>query len=326
MERLYALAKVTFLETIRQPIFNLLLWIAIFWVTVVAPATATYTLLMGDDIKMLKDVGLATLMLYGLLAAVFSATGVVTREIESHTVLTVLSKPITRTTFLLGKYLGVIAAIGMGYLIVSICFLMAVRHGVLETAADNFDPVVLTFGLLALFGSLAIAGVGNYLYGWDFQTALNACLVPGGLVAFTLVLFLDHEWQLQSPLTDFGGDGAIVVIGVIMMLFAVVILTAFAVAFSTRFSQPITLMLSLAVLGVGLLSNYYFLGSADQSLLARLLWYITPNFQFFWVGDQIVLELAVPASLVAMTAGYALAYTAAVFAVAVMLFQTREVG
>jgi hypothetical protein len=71
--KLYAIASNTFIETIRQPVFNLLTWLAIVWVSLVNPALATFSLTIGNDIKVMQDVGLATLLLYGLLGGVFSA-------------------------------------------------------------------------------------------------------------------------------------------------------------------------------------------------------------------------------------------------------------
>ncbi|MBN2448051.1 MAG: hypothetical protein JXO22_15080, partial [Phycisphaerae bacterium] len=94
-----AIVANTFTETIRQPIYNILVWVAAFWVAFVAPALAGFTLQIGNDIKVMMDVGLATLLLFALLSSVFSATGVITREIESQTVLTVVSKPVSRTLF-----------------------------------------------------------------------------------------------------------------------------------------------------------------------------------------------------------------------------------
>ena len=109
--KLLAIIRNTFVETIRQPIFSILMWVAA-GMLVLNPSLAGFSLENSEgDIKIVQDVGLATLLLYGLLAAVFSASSVITREIESQTVLTVVSKPVSRPLFLAGKYFGVCGAV-----------------------------------------------------------------------------------------------------------------------------------------------------------------------------------------------------------------------
>jgi ABC-2 type transport system permease protein len=322
--KLYAIASNTFIETIRQPVFNLLTWLAIVWVSLVNPALATFSLTIGNDIKVMQDVGLATLLLYGLLGGVFSATGVITREIESQTVLTVIAKPVGRPLFLVGKYLGVTGATLLGFYLASVTFFLAARHGTLETASDEWDQPVLIFAGIALFAALLVGFFGNYFYGWNFLTTLLGVFTPLISLALLGVLILSPEWQLQSIGADFGDlqlAKAVIMIGC-----AAGLLTAFAVAISTRCSQVVTLMLSIGVLLLGLLSDYY-LGSAEsQTTLQALLYAIVPNFQFFWVGDLLTQEQTVPTLLVLWVLGYTALYTPAVLALGVALFQTREVG
>ena len=324
LEKLWAIVANTFIETIRQPIFNILIWVSAFWVAFVSPSVAGYSLSIGNDVKIMKDVSLATLLLYGLLAAVFSATGVITREIESQTVLTVVSKPVSRTLFLLGKYLGVALAILMGFYLVTLFFFMAARHGTIETVSDPYDAPVWTFGMIAVGLSLSAAGFGNYFYGWNFLTTLTGWATSAMSLALLVVLFISPKWQIQAPWTDF--HDMQLVYAVVMMFSAIAILTAFAVALSTRFSQVVTLMLCVGILLLGLLSDYYAGRFQDQATLYGLLYAVLPNFQFFWVGDALTQEQTIPFVLVARTSGYAALYTAAIISLGVAMFQTREVG
>lgn len=62
----------------------------------------------GQDVKIVKDLGLATMNLIGLLITVFVGTGLVAKEIERRSIYAVLSKPVTRSSFLLGKYCGLL--------------------------------------------------------------------------------------------------------------------------------------------------------------------------------------------------------------------------
>ena len=64
----------------------------------------------GEDVKMLKDSGLTLIMVLSIMVAVWSASVSVAEEVEGRTALTVLSKPIRRRQFILGKFLGISGA------------------------------------------------------------------------------------------------------------------------------------------------------------------------------------------------------------------------
>jgi hypothetical protein len=302
-----AIAGNTFLETIRQPIYGILMWTAAFWIAFFGPTLSTFTLEAGGDTKMLIDNCLATMLLYGLLASVFSATSVITREIDTYTVLTVISKPVSRPVFFLGKY------------------------GVLEKASDKYDQPVLILGTAAVAISLIAATFCNYMYGWHFSTTLTAWVVPLGTAAVLIILFFDKQWHAQSPLTNFGYKENItpssIYFAIVLVFLALMILAAFAVTLSTRFSQVLTLILCTAIFFLGLLADYY-LGSptAQSTLLGKISYHLLPNFQFHWLGDAITQQLTVKAAHVARVAAYSILYTLGILSVGVALFQTREVG
>jgi ABC-type transport system involved in multi-copper enzyme maturation permease subunit len=326
LTKLIAIAKNTFLETIRQPIYGVLLWVAA-GLLIVNPSLSGFSLESNEgDIKIVKDVGLATLLLYGLLVSVFSATGVITREIESHTVLTVVSKPVNRPLFLLGKYVGVCGAIVVGYYFLGLVFLLSVRHGTMATASDRFDQPVLLLSGLALLISLIAATFGNYVYGWHFPTALTTWVVPLGTLAFGIILCVSKKWALQSPGTDFGDMQ--MVYAVTMTFCGVLILTAFAVALATRFSQVVTLLLCAGVYVLGLLSDHYLGRPAEAggAWLYDVLYAAVPNFQFFWTGDALTQQRIIPLAQVGHVAAYSALYSLGVLGLGVALFETREVG
>jgi len=331
LTKLLAITKTAFVETIRQPIYFVLLAAAI-GLLMLNPSLAAFSLESHGDNKILQDVAFSTLLLFGLLVSGFSATGVITREIESFTVLTVISKPVPRPVFLLGKYLGVAGAVAVAYCLLSTVFLMTLRHGVMETSAHKFDQPILSFGLLALAISLLAATFGNYVYGWHFTATFTAWMVPLATLALVAALFFSRRWQPQNPLAaEFGPyeDPRRVIqvlYALILILFAVLVLTAFAVALSTRFGQVMTLTLCAAVFLLGLLSDYYFGRHVDDSLLYRIAYAVAPKMQFFWVGDALTQELEIPLKHIRNVAAHAVLYILAVLSFGVALFQTREVG
>jgi len=103
LTRISAIALNTFREAIRHRILYLLL---IFAVAMISFAQILSLLTVGSEEKIIKDFGLASIDVFGVLTAVFIGIGLVSREIEKRTVYTLLAKPIHRFEFVLGKYAG----------------------------------------------------------------------------------------------------------------------------------------------------------------------------------------------------------------------------
>ena len=102
------IARATTKEAVRQPIFLLCMALAI--VSLALNYVLPYFSL-GEDVKMLKDCGMATILITGLLIAVWTASTSVADEIDGKTAMTLLSKPINRRQFVLGKYIGILQTI-----------------------------------------------------------------------------------------------------------------------------------------------------------------------------------------------------------------------
>jgi len=326
-EQLLTIGRNTFLESIRQPIFVVLLFVTSLALSF-NPMLSAYTL--DNDNKLMVDMGLSTLFLSGLLLAAFTATGVLNREVQNKTVLTVVSKPVSRPTFVIGKFVGVAAAITVAFWILGIIFLLTVRHKVLQTAADHFDMPVITFGGLAVLGAVAVATAGNYFYHWVFTSTLVGVVSILLGIAILLVLVIGPEWQFQSPAYEFGQEGAMpngqLLVGMILILQGLLFVTAIAIAASTRLGQVMTLMVCFGVFILGLISDYMLGRFAETSLISDIFYRIIPNVQLFYPADAITQGRPIPGMYVAWVTGYTALFIAAVLSLAVALFQTREVG
>jgi ABC-2 type transport system permease protein len=352
--QLTTIAHNTFTESIRQPIFVVLILLGSL-AMVINPQLAAYT--MEDDNKLLIDMGLSTIFLVSLLLAAFTATGVFSNEIENKTVLTVVSKPVGRPLFVVGKYIGISAAIATAFFLLSIAMIFTIRHRVMSTASDHFDMPVILLGFGGAFLALTVATVANYLYGRVFSSTFTVCLLITQTAAFALVLVIDKNWALQSPVTEFiahDGELAQVGVGLGLVFQAVLVLTGVAVAASTRLGQVMTLLICIGVFLLGLASNslsqmvnmrlsipagtdYYqslsAIFSADIALYqkvvysaAKLIYMVIPNLQFFWPADAITQGTPITAGLFGLVSGYAALQIVAVLAIAIALFQNREVG
>ena len=132
------IARATTKEAVRQPIFLLCMALAIvvLLLNFVLPFFS-----LGEDVKMVKDCGLATILITGLLIAVWTASTSVADEIEGKTAMTLLSKPINRRQFVLGKYIGILQAILWYMLPVVTVFLVLIYFKVNYDAKEGSKEV-----------------------------------------------------------------------------------------------------------------------------------------------------------------------------------------
>ena len=103
-----AVALAAFRESVRQPMFLLLLLPTIFFVMPLIPLLPYFTL--GEDIKMVKELGYDLLTMLGGVFVVICASTSISDEIEGRTAVTLMSKPVSRRQFLLGKFVGILLA------------------------------------------------------------------------------------------------------------------------------------------------------------------------------------------------------------------------
>lgn len=253
LEQTLAIIRNTFFESIRQPIVLVLL-IAATLLLIIANVTSTFT--MADDQKMLIDIGLATVFAFGALLAAFIASNVLTREIENRTVLTVVSKPVARPVFVVGKYLGVALAILVASAYMAFVFMLVERHGVMQTTRDPYHYPVIVFGLVAALLAVAVSVWCNYFYGKVFASTMVMTATPLAALAYLLSLLFKHDFTFASNLSrEFNAN---LWKGIIVLVTANMVLTAVAIAVSTRANQVMTVVVTLFLFVGGMMSDFVF--------------------------------------------------------------------
>jgi ABC-type transport system involved in multi-copper enzyme maturation permease subunit len=278
---------------------------------------------MSDDNKLLREIGLSTLFLTSLFIAIFSASGAVAQEIENKTITTVLSKPVQRPIFIVAKFLGVTAAVVLAHYICTVALLMAIRHGVLETVNDTHDWTVIGTAGVIVFFVLVLSAFFNYAYDWKFSS--TAMVLTGIFATFGIIFlsFINRNMQFKP---EDNGINAVDIYGSVLLLLAALIIVALAVALSSRFNIVVTLSACIGIFLLGLVSDYTFGRFAETHLWAKIGRFIVPNLQIFWISDAIYEGNDVPLKFLVIGASYALCYTGAILALAVALFQRRQVG
>ena len=320
MHKLFTITKNTFTETLRQPVYTIII-IAALLLFFISPSLAVYT--MSDDNKFLREIGLSTLFLSSLFIAIFSASGAVAKEIENKTITTVLSKPVQRPIFIIAKFLGVAAAVVLAHYICTIALLMAIRHGVLETVSDTHDWTVLGAAAVIVVLTFLLTAFFNYVYDWKFS---STAVVLAGIFATLGIVFLsfiDQNWQFNP---QGNGINALDIYGSVLLLLAAIIIVALAVALSARFNIVVTLSACIGIFLLGLISDYTFGRFAETQLWAKIGRFLVPNLQIFWISDAIYEGSVVPLKYIIISASYALCYTTAILLFAIALFQRRQVG
>ncbi len=318
MFRIFTIAGNTFTEVIRQPVYLIILFCA-FALLLASPYTTWFVML--ENAKLIKDMGLSTILLTGLLIGAFSSANVIHKEIENRTVLTIISKPIRRSSFLLGKYLGVFLGILVVEYLLSLVLLQVVRTEITEAAYSKTDYPVLFSYLFSMGFVLLLGAYANYFY----EKAFTSSVVLFSVLVFSVVFFalclIGPKWKIQP----FGANLDVnVFLAILLICMSTALLSAVAVAASTRFSPAYTLAICLLFFLIGLLSDYFFGRHSESYFLAKALYMIIPNLQVYLVGDAIMQGRSIPLVYLWDVLIYTFFYLSGILALAIALFQERE--
>jgi ABC-type transport system involved in multi-copper enzyme maturation permease subunit len=151
--KIAAIAGITFKEAKRDRVLYLLFFFAALGI-IAARVLAVLT--VGDRIKIIKDVGLASISLFGVLMAILIGTGLVYKEIDKKTIFTLLAKPLHRAEFILGKFLGLVLTLFVMTLAMTLIFLAIVYAHTLRIETPLLVAVGFIFLELVLITAVAV--------------------------------------------------------------------------------------------------------------------------------------------------------------------------
>ncbi len=132
MRAILLVARHVFTDSVRD---RVLYAFVAFAVVLIAVAYLIAQLTAGQDVKIIKDLGLAAISIVGLFIAIFIGIGLVWKEIERRSLYAVLAKPVQRHQFVLGKYLGLLLT-----LVVNVGLMTIAYYGVLAALAATMPP------------------------------------------------------------------------------------------------------------------------------------------------------------------------------------------
>lgn len=151
--RIIAIAHNTFREAVRDKVLYVLL---AFAGAAILGSKALGWISIGQDIKIVKDISLAALSVFGVLIAIFVGTNLVYKEIDKRTIYTIICRPMHRYEFVLGKYFGLAALLALVTAVmtaVAAVYILSLG-GTLDVVF--FQAVLLTYSELLLVTAIAV--------------------------------------------------------------------------------------------------------------------------------------------------------------------------
>ena len=156
LSRIFPIARNAFREAVRDRVlYNLV----VFVLVLIAGAIFLGELSAGQEAKIIVDLGLSAILLFGVFIAIFAGVGLVYKEIERRTLYAILSKPIGRGEFLLGKYLGLCLTLLVNVTIMGVGLSLAlvyVKRGWNPLAVRIWPAVLLIYVELAILTGVAM--------------------------------------------------------------------------------------------------------------------------------------------------------------------------
>lgn len=286
--RLGVIATGTVREIVRQPIFLL--------VTIVAAAFLLLNLVIPffafeDETKMYIDCSLSTILLAGLFITIWSAASSVNEEVEAKTAMTLLSKPIMRWQFILGKYLGIAQSAMWLVVVETLIFLPATyfKYG--------YDQKETGKGKMELFE-------------WT------------NFGVFDSQLLFFHPDRLEAAIS--------VIPGISLVFMQIIVIGAVSVMLSTRLPLLVNVITCVAIYMVGHLTPQLVASGGDRlvfvQFIGQVLASILPALEGFDTSAAVATGKDIPAAYIGTTAIYSLCYITISMLLSFILFEDHDLA
>jgi hypothetical protein len=281
--RILAIAGNTFTELVRQKVFYFLL---IFALIVIGNSAFLAKFSFQEEFQMLKDVALGAMSVFLSLLAILATAMLLPRDLEDRTIFTILSKPVPRHEYLLGKLLGVFALLGLSAAVMGTLFLGVLLLSEQSALAETARSLAGSPQELAE----ALADIRKSSFGWDLLPVMGLLLLKACLLA-SLTL-------LVSTIATSG-------------IFAILVsVSAYFIGHLQVTAREYWLS------GVGI--HWW------TRLFAAVIALIFPDLQAFNLTDDIVAGHTLPAGLFLQTAALGGVYILVYYAASCFLFSNRE--
>ena len=316
MSIFFNIARNTFRECFRTNVFFVLLVSSLLLIGLF-PILSLFV--FGEQYKMIIDSSMAISLFFGLLVAVLLASHTFYREAANGTLFLLLSKPVPRYMFVSAKVFGILLALTFFMVTCGIASLNSLTISITQFKT-NYSNMLIFYAAIVL---AAIWGAyRDYFKGSVFtESASLAMLFFFVLQFFQNYFFPIGELSLKVPELQLNMLPAL-----LLVQFAIWILGTITIVFSTRFNVIVNLMLSFPVYVLGLMSHYFIGKYIDSSFLCKILYAITPNWQYFWMADSVSSGIKIPVEYIAWAFVYTILYITVCVIIATISFGSKELG
>jgi ABC-type transport system involved in multi-copper enzyme maturation permease subunit len=196
MRAIRSVAVHVFKESVRDRVpYNLVL----FAVLLIASSFLLGQLTASQDIKIIKDLGLAATSVFGLFIAIFIGIGLVSKEVERKSVYSLLAKPISRPQFIVGKYAGLVLTLAVNVAVMTVAVYLVLGYMTwVESAAFKAgwetpgpDPALLKAVFLIFVELMLVTAIALFFSTFS-SPILSAALTFGLFVAGQFNADLKH--------------------------------------------------------------------------------------------------------------------------------------
>ena len=287
MGKIFQIAKNTFREAIRDKILYV---IAFFALVMMFGSLMFGWISITDQLQVVQDFSLSVLSVFGALMAVFVGTGLIYKEVDKRTIYTILSKPVKRWQFLVGKYIGLLSVLFLalaGMLVASLLFIVyaayTAQHSPIAdwTARVNWSWFALA--VLMLFFELMVVVSLAMLFGSISSPILSAIFTFSAYVVGQISYTINYMFTSFTPVQE---------------------------SVSARTGEHLTDFAS---------STYFLLKP-----FSIFIYYVLPDLQHFQIRNQVVLGPAPTAEQIFVGMAYGVGYSAAVIFLTILLFDRKR--
>jgi len=201
VRKIFEIARVTVREAVRQKLAVNLLIFAVF---LVSASLVISQFTFGEQYRIIVDIALSSMEVFGTLISAFLGAGLVAGEVERRTVFPIVAKPVSRGEYVVGRYLGLVATttLNLGVMALVLVAVLAVYLGNLGFLRDT--PLLAALAAMALqFAMVAAVAV---LFSSFTTTTLAAIFTLSLVVAGHLASDLVRYWGQQGGLARLAGQ------------------------------------------------------------------------------------------------------------------------
>ncbi len=192
MTNVSTVAWVTVREAIRQKLaVNLL----VFAVALVSASFVISTLTFGEQYRIIVDIGLSAMEVFGTLIAAFLGSALIAGDVERRTVYPIVAKPVSRAQYVAGRYAGLVATTTLNLGVMAVFFVGVLAFYLRGLGFVRDTPLVATLGAMALQFAM-IAAVAVFFSSFSTATLsaiFTLCLVVAGHLASDLVRYWSNQ-------------------------------------------------------------------------------------------------------------------------------------